>query len=143
MSQKLSDVSRHAMRFFELLVYRLLASRRKRFNRCEYKAVCMKIASTEELLGAEKSRAPKLNFNEAYMCSFQSSGQKQLLLTQLAELRHDSQLCDVILVAKDTRIHAHRVVLAASSSYFKAMFTHEMAESRLSMLKAYVQYHYG
>ncbi|KAK6022329.1 BTB/POZ domain protein, partial [Ostertagia ostertagi] len=64
-----------------------------------------------------------------------SSVRSQQLLAQLAELRRDSHLCDVTLVAEGTRINAHRVVLAASSNYFKAMFTNDMAESRMDEIE--------
>lgn len=59
----------------------------------------------------------------------------RVLLSQLAELRDDSRLCDVSLVVKGTRINAHRLVLTACSKYFKAMFTSEMAESRLQEIE--------
>ncbi|KAK6026487.1 BTB And Kelch, partial [Ostertagia ostertagi] len=82
-----------------------------------------------------------------------SSAHSRLLLSRLAQLRENSRLCDVTLVAevaslnaKDrsidmkeifqgTRISAHRVVLAASTSYFEAMFTNDMAESRLKEIE--------
>ncbi|KHJ80538.1 kelch repeat protein, partial [Oesophagostomum dentatum] len=64
-----------------------------------------------------------------------SSTHSRLLLSQLAELRDDSRLCDVALVVKGTRINAHRLVLTACSNYFKAMFTGEMAESRLQEIE--------
>ncbi|KAK6038742.1 BTB/POZ domain protein, partial [Cooperia oncophora] len=57
------------------------------------------------------------------------------LLTRLAQLRIDSQLCDVTLVAEGTRIKANRTLLAACSDYFKAMFTSDMAESRLQEIE--------
>ncbi|KAG7221894.1 hypothetical protein INR49_016920 [Caranx melampygus] len=51
------------------------------------------------------------------------------------ELRSQNLLCDVTIVAEDVEIAAHRVVLAAGSPYFHAMFTGEMAESRAKRVR--------
>ena len=50
----------------------------------------------------------------------------------LNELRTENQLCDVVLAAENRSVCAHRVVLAACSPYFRAMFTCELAETRQS-----------
>jgi len=39
-------------------------------------------------------------------------------------------LCDVLVVAGDIEISAHRAVLASCSPYFYAMFTGELTESK-------------
>lgn len=44
------------------------------------------------------------------------------LVNALKFLRQDEDLCDVVLRVGSTSISAHKVVLAASSPYFKAMF---------------------
>jgi hypothetical protein len=44
----------------------------------------------------------------------------------------DSLLCDVTLAVGSVRLPAHRVVLAACSSYFHAMFTGDLLEARES-----------
>uniref|UniRef100_A0AAA9TH46 Kelch like family member 5 n=1 Tax=Bos taurus TaxID=9913 RepID=A0AAA9TH46_BOVIN len=49
-------------------------------------------------------------------------------------LRH-KQLCDVILVAGDRRIPAHRLVLSSVSDYFAAMFTSDVREARQEEIK--------
>lgn len=49
-------------------------------------------------------------------------------------LRHQNQLCDVILKAGNVEIPAHRVVLASSSPYFYAMFTGELSESKQNIV---------
>uniref|UniRef100_A0A8C2QPP6 Kelch-like 2, Mayven n=1 Tax=Cricetulus griseus TaxID=10029 RepID=A0A8C2QPP6_CRIGR len=51
------------------------------------------------------------------------------------ELRSQNLLCDVTIVAEDVEIPAHRVVLAACSPYFHAMFTGEMSESRAKRVR--------
>ncbi|XP_042727745.1 kelch-like protein 2 isoform X2 [Tympanuchus pallidicinctus] len=51
------------------------------------------------------------------------------------ELRSQNLLCDVTIVAEDMEIAAHRVVLAACSPYFHAMFTGEMSESRAKRIR--------
>ncbi|KAF7244199.1 Kelch-like protein 2 [Varanus komodoensis] len=51
------------------------------------------------------------------------------------ELRSQNLLCDVMLVAEDMEIAAHRVVLAACSPYFHAMFTGEMSESQAKRVR--------
>ena len=53
----------------------------------------------------------------------------QFLLNGLSILRQDEELCDVELRAGDTKIFGHKVVLAAISDYFRAMFTGKMEES--------------
>ena len=49
-------------------------------------------------------------------------------------LRKREMFCDVTLVVDGHKIPAHRVVLAATTPYFNAMFTTEMAESRLETI---------
>ena len=50
-------------------------------------------------------------------------------LESMEMLRKNEELCDVELVVEQQCYRAHRVVLAASSMYFRAMFCRQMAES--------------
>ncbi|KAK3753602.1 hypothetical protein QZH41_004183 [Actinostola sp. cb2023] len=50
------------------------------------------------------------------------------MLDRLNSLRCDALLCDVFITAQCHEFHAHRAVLAASSDYFKALFTTAMVE---------------
>ena len=49
---------------------------------------------------------------------------------QMQQMREDNKLCDVVLEVDGCEIPAHRLVLAASSSYFYSMFVRDMLESR-------------
>ncbi len=49
---------------------------------------------------------------------------------RMLQMRGEGQLCDVILEVGEREIHAHRLVLAASSQYFYSMFVRDMLESR-------------
>lgn len=48
------------------------------------------------------------------------------LVNGLKFLRLDEDLCDVVLRVGNISISAHKVVLAASSPYFKAMFAGQL-----------------
>lgn len=48
----------------------------------------------------------------------------------LHNLRKEGKLCDIQLSVGDFKLKSHRVVLAAASSYFNAMFTGDLKESR-------------
>ncbi|PAA93363.1 hypothetical protein BOX15_Mlig032174g1 [Macrostomum lignano] len=61
---------------------------------------------------------------------YQSERHPRASLDALHWMRRQQELCDVALLVGSRRIHAHRAVLAASSPYFRAMFTGELAESR-------------
>ncbi|XP_077969571.1 uncharacterized protein LOC144424292 [Styela clava] len=67
--------------------------------------------------------------NEDYIKQTNST-QAGLLMTSLDSLREQNILCDFDVKVGDKSFRAHRCVLAASSEYFKAMFTSKMKESR-------------
>ncbi|KAK2838590.1 hypothetical protein Q7C36_013404 [Tachysurus vachellii] len=51
------------------------------------------------------------------------------------DLRSRKMLCDVLLVAAEEEIPAHKLVLASCSPYFCAMFTGEMSESKATCVE--------
>ena len=55
---------------------------------------------------------------------------------KINEIRHLQELCDVTITVDDGgEFAAHRLVLAASSAYFRAMFTSDMVESRAASIR--------
>lgn len=57
------------------------------------------------------------------------------VLVRLNDLRKANQLLDVTLLVEGSSLKAHRVVLAACSDYFAAMFTDPMIEAHQSEIK--------
>ena len=55
------------------------------------------------------------------------------LVTTLRCLRRDEDLCDIVLRVGSTSISAHKVVLAASSPYFKAMFAGKFSQTSMNV----------
>ncbi len=53
------------------------------------------------------------------------------ILKCLDKLRLQESLCDVAICCGGEKIKAHKVILAAASQYFCAMFTNGMSESKL------------
>ena len=55
------------------------------------------------------------------------------LVTALRFLRRDEDLCDIVLRVGSTSISAHKVVLAACSPYFKAMFAGKYSQTLINV----------
>lgn len=70
--------------------------------------------------------------DQSYMFSSLKRPHSEQLLQGLQLLRQDHELCDIVLRVGDAKIHAHKVVLASISPYFKAMFTGNMSEKETS-----------
>ncbi|CUT99669.1 kelch protein 3 [Echinococcus multilocularis] len=68
--------------------------------------------------------------NEGSHLPFRGEDQMQRVFHNLNEMRRQNLLCDVVLKAGSVEVPAHKNVLAASSPYFRAMFTGDMTESR-------------
>ncbi|XP_036895389.1 actin-binding protein IPP isoform X2 [Sturnira hondurensis] len=61
--------------------------------------------------------------------SFSSDKHAQLILAQINKMRNGQHFCDVQLQVGKETFQVHRLVLAASSPYFAALFTGGMKES--------------
>ena len=61
--------------------------------------------------------------------TFFSTGHSSILLREFQRLRSEGSLCDVTLQIGDCCLQAHKVVLAATSPFFAAMFSSGMRES--------------
>lgn len=70
--------------------------------------------------------------DQSYMFASLKRPHSEQLLQGLQLLRQDHELCDIVLRVGDAKIHAHKVVLASISPYFKAMFTGNLSEKETS-----------
>ena len=59
----------------------------------------------------------------------------EILLSKCAQFRDESEFIDVRLKVGEDVFPAHRIVLAANSDYFYAMFTHGMKESNQEVIE--------
>ena len=59
----------------------------------------------------------------------------EILLSKCAQFREQGEFVDVRLKVGEDLFPAHRIVLAANSDYFHAMFTHEMKESNQEVIE--------
>ena len=62
-------------------------------------------------------------------------GQSEILLSKCAHFREQGEFIDVGLKVGEEVFSAHRIVLAASSDYFHAMFAHGMKESNQEVIE--------
>lgn len=86
-----------------------------------------------ESAAAGSSEAPPLLESAAPpSIRFEECGHSVALVAALNDLRASKDLFDVTLQVDDSRFEAHKVVLCASSPYFRAMFTSAYTESSQS-----------
>ena len=62
-------------------------------------------------------------------------GHSEILLSKCAQFREQGEFIDVALKVGEQIFSAHRIVLAASSDYFHAMFAHGMKESNQEVIE--------
>ncbi|XP_060742028.1 kelch-like protein 4 isoform X1 [Tachysurus vachellii] len=80
------------------------------------------------------SSYPKMSTN----CSdefFQATNHAEQTFRKMETYLQHKQLCDVLLIAGDHKIPAHRLVLSAVSDYFAAMFTNNVREAKQDEIK--------
>ncbi|XP_006639441.1 kelch-like protein 1 isoform X1 [Lepisosteus oculatus] len=80
---------------------------------------------------------PPLNHMESDSSEefYQSLHHAEQTFRKMESYLKQQQLCDVILIAGDRKIPAHRLVLSAVSDYFAAMFTSDVCEAKQEEVK--------
>ncbi|XP_040273553.1 kelch-like protein 26 isoform X2 [Bufo bufo] len=73
--------------------------------------------------------------NSSMKCTFSAPGHSTTVLQGLTALRAQGQLLDVILTINNEVFQVHKVVLAACSDYFRAMFTGGMREASQDVIE--------
>uniref|UniRef100_A0AAX7SZ95 BTB domain-containing protein n=1 Tax=Astatotilapia calliptera TaxID=8154 RepID=A0AAX7SZ95_ASTCA len=68
-------------------------------------------------------------------CMFTALSHADVTFRKMEGYLRTRQLCDVILVAGERRIPAHRLVLSSVSDYFAAMFTSDVREAKQDEVK--------
>ncbi|XP_072320049.1 kelch-like protein 5 isoform X2 [Eucyclogobius newberryi] len=68
-------------------------------------------------------------------CTFTALSHADITFRKMEGYLRSRQLCDVILVAGERRIPAHRLVLSSVSDYFAAMFTSDVREAKQDEVK--------
>ncbi|XP_061092693.1 kelch-like protein 4 isoform X1 [Conger conger] len=66
---------------------------------------------------------------------FQAINHAEQTFRKMENYLQHKQLCDVLLIAGDHKIPAHRLVLSAVSDYFAAMFTNDVREAKQEEIK--------
>ncbi|XP_065127782.2 kelch-like protein 4 isoform X1 [Paramisgurnus dabryanus] len=66
---------------------------------------------------------------------FQATNHAEQTFRKMETYLQHKQLCDVLLIAGDHKIPAHRIVLSAVSDYFAAMFTNDVREAKQEEIK--------
>ena len=73
--------------------------------------------------------------SKRFFPDFGMATHSDILLSKCAQFREQGEFIDVHLKVGEEVFSAHRIVLAASSDYFHAMFTHEMKESNQEVVE--------
>uniref|UniRef100_A0A8C1ZV92 Kelch-like protein 4 n=1 Tax=Cyprinus carpio TaxID=7962 RepID=A0A8C1ZV92_CYPCA len=66
---------------------------------------------------------------------FQATNHAEQTFRKMETYLQHKQLCDVLLIAGDHKIPAHRLVLSSVSDYFAAMFTNDVREAKQEEIK--------
>ena len=70
-----------------------------------------------------------------FLRSFSMVAHSEILLSKCAKFREQSEFIDVSLKVGEEMFLAHRIVFAASSDYFHAMFARGMKESHQDVIE--------
>ena len=82
-----------------------------------------------------RSRNSPGSESNVFLAYFNMVAHSEILFSKFAQFREQGEFIDVALKVREELFSAHRIVLAASSDYFHAMFAHGMKESNQEVIE--------